>query len=379
MESNKITKRERAETAMLEKFRCLRVFKPGKDWRALEPLKDGSFGFGSAAFALYSNGFNARGKSAIAPFGLLYENDGAVFSVGYFRKEGSGREEDGYLFVVAPKGKGAVEAAAEFAAKALEDRSIPCKGVYVRFLDGSGLAALERKGFVKVDERHYPWHDEAPLEDETHCHSEIKLADALDLAALGKNGFAPEAVGRARGDHRNKSRRAVGNFASFLGKNGLEYRLEKMPHQMIARGIAGAHFEYVWKSGKAVGSTAQDYFGVLSGEVASLPQVFARAGYLRDLPVSAFVAESLGKAVVGIYSMLTIRDEKYLAERMVGLDMAGFGSIARYALLRFFAELAWQGVKAVKLGGSETHGLDRFKWELGAEEDRTFWASLGQG
>src|SRR3989338_2438669 len=116
------TKREQFDSALMSLFPGLvKPFEPEKDFRIINRLKNSSFGFSSSAFALYSNGYNARGQSRLSPCGLLYSSDDSVFSIGYFRKEGDPETDDGYMMVVCPTGAGAKEKAHELCLTVLSD------------------------------------------------------------------------------------------------------------------------------------------------------------------------------------------------------------------------------------------------------------------
>lgn len=56
------------------------------------------------------------------------------------------------------------------------------------------------------------------------------------------------------------------------------------------------------------------------------------------------------------------------------LDSRGFSAISQYCYLRLFNELMGQGIEWVNVGGSETEDLDKFKRQLGATLEPSYWA-----
>lgn len=380
------TKREQAECQLLQVFKNIKIFEPEKHCHILTSYSDCSFGFSSAAFSLYSNGMNPRGKSRIAPFGLLYHDGIVVFSIGYFRKEGQREDEDGYLMIVAPKGNGASEKVALLAEGML--KTIQCKGVCVRFLDEKAFSVLKEMGFTAAAMS--PWHPLAPQEDETFCHSDLKLSRVINHCS---DNFEVLDLSDAQDkEHRRKSRLAFRRFGNFLKRNRLSFKMEKLrPTQSeTARSIVKRHFSLLKEP---VGSIAEDHFGIVSPEILALPNVRAYMGYLNDLPISVFVGEKIAQDTVALYTPMTLRSAADVLPAL-GLDpeemvanlgelrnepgkvqrKQGFSAVALFNQLNYFAKLAAEGLEHVKLGGSEKKELDDEKRQLGATEDQTYWA-----
>ena len=384
------TRCETFDRAVLAKFRHLKILEPEKDLAVIEKFKDGSFGFGMAAFALYANGFNPRGRTALAPCGLLFHDGKNAFGVGYYRKEGDLEGDDGYLMVIAPKGQNAARVAGEFARAVINDKEIPCKGAYIRFLQSADMRLLERLGFEKVGKKH-GWNEKAPLEDETYKHSSIRLANLLkwhDGMLLVKNDI----------------RLQKNRFENFLARNGLTWRWEEIKpgDYRTAEAIIGDHFSLLERQGKRIGSMAEDYYG-LTRMAIGISGVDAKLGYVANVPVSAFISETISPAnaenrAEGMYCTITLRDEALILQKL-GLDpeelvanqsqmiepgetekvqrKRGVSAIAQFFQLAYLAELAKKGMQVAKMGGSETHEHDTAKARLGAGLDTTVWAFLG--
>ncbi|VVC04252.1 Uncharacterised protein [Candidatus Bilamarchaeum dharawalense] len=394
------TKRERVEEKLLRKFRGMEIFEPEKHFRLFKQLQDGSFGFSPVACALYANGFNPRGASKLAPFGLIYSGDQSIFSMGYFRKEGTAYDEDGYLMIVAPKGIQVGSVIQHVTEEILADSTIPCKGVYVRFIGVRDYPDYVFRGFNLVGTDNNEWNPRAPQEDETYFHSTLDLSrvirpnfDTFEVLDLG---------GTVDKEHRRKSRLAFKRFENFLRRNGLEFRMEKITGDNagaaseVGRGLICAHFAQLTDP---VGSVAEDHLGVVSPQILSLPDVKAYVGHLNNIPISIFVGEEIGPGMVGLYTPFTLRSSDHILKNLLRIDpnelipnlpeikdgpkqvprSEGFSAIAVFNQIQYFAKIIIEeGISYVKLGGSEEKKLDDAKRQLGAEEDRTLWVFKGK-
>src|SRR3989338_4021584 len=161
------TNRELAEEMLLQ-LPHVRPFTP-MEHETLERYKDGTFGLSTLSFALYSNGHNLRGKSR-HPYGLMYEDGEAIFSIGFFKKE---LKDEEYIILVCPRGKDSIHKAATFTQEVLE--RVPCRGVYIRYLHFEEYRQLLNNGFLPAKEN--PWHDDSPEEDETLTNSLLFLEE----------------------------------------------------------------------------------------------------------------------------------------------------------------------------------------------------------
>ena len=371
------TQRERVESALLAKFPGrIKVFEPMVDHPLVNRHKNGTFGFSNAGFALYSNGYNPRGRSALAPLGLLYQDGENAFSISYFTREGDRAGSRGYLFIVAPTGRDAVLRAHEVMAGISDNLDVA--GFYVRFLtcnqyvDFLSMKPVPYMAYIPA--KQHPWHPEAPEEDETLSASIVPIR----IAVTRESVMHP---------HLSLARHG---FENFLKRHpGCTYTLEKMnpANIMVAREIVERHFRLLQDSGKRIGSTAEDYFGCLSEPMLNVPGVVAFIGLLNQIPVSVFVAEAIyggsepsrhPYSAAGVYTSITLRDRGFLLPKL-GIDQVdgeagrGFGCLSAYAFARLFAELELMGFKDVHLGGSEHPDLNRFKRGIGARNDPTYW------
>jgi len=370
----KETKRTVVEKILQKKFAEVKPFTPKKASK-VEKYKDGSFGVGVLAFALYSNGHNFRGRSIKNPFGLLFDDGEAIFSIGYYRKEHDAEDEDGFLFVVAPRGKKVVEKVEKFVDKVLEDKEIPCQGVYVRFLSLSQYVGLINKGFLPAKES--PWDPESPEEDETFTYSRLNVSDLLEIE---KHGVVKvKSIKGQSGSGKKRIKASYSRFVNFLERNGFTFTLrEYTPSKLTdAKYILYKHFEMLEKLNKAVGSTPEDHFNSIDPEILKLEKVKAYIGYLNGQPVSLFVGEFLSKKSFGLYTPFTLRDSAeilpLLKLRVKSKEAVGFTALSTYAYVELIKKLMKKGVEEINFGGSEITDLNIFKRKLGCRSDPTYW------
>ncbi len=372
----KETPRERVEKSLVSKIASIKPFEPLVDHQIVDGFKDGTYGMSSAAFALYSNGHNLRGKSSFAPFGLLYHDGEHIFSVGYFKREGEPADKPGYLIIVSPRGLGVEERVDDFAKQVIRS-GIEVSGFYIRylrldqfikFLNINGNLTQHSYYPVKVQ----PWHPEAPEEDESLSNGIVNLRKIISNDKTIQN---LDAAGNK--NHRRNFRLHANRFTHFLERTGLSYSLRELTceDKTAASEIIKSHFDMLKRMGKDIGSTAEDHANSLSEELLSLESVGAKIGFLGGVPVSLFVYEKLGDSSVGLYTTFTLRDKELILPRL-GLgqsDLTGFSAMPMYAYAKVFAELMDGGIEIVHLGGSEHPDLNLIKRHMGGVSDPTFW------
>jgi hypothetical protein len=344
----KITKRDIMEGILLKKFESVRPLNP-EETSVINKFKDGTFGVSMLALSLYSNGHNLRGRSSKYPHGLIFEDGKTIFSIGYYRKETDHEYEDGYLFIVAPRGEGVVEKIDSF-------------------LNLDQYLRLLLRGFLPAKES--PWHPEAQEEDETYSNSVIDIERIISTNNSGdlKINLIPNLNRRSR----KRVRLGHNRFSNFLKRSGLKFTLKQYSKDDFgsALSIIKNHFEILKTKDKDIGSTPEDYFNILN--VCSMKGMIAYIGYLGNQPVSFFVGELLNHERLGLYAPFTLRDPD-LVLRNKPNNISGFTAMPLYAYLMLFKELRTKGIKEVHLGGSELPDLNRFKRQLGAKEDPSYW------
>ncbi len=393
------TRREIVDRKLMNRFPQLKPSDPTKDAKDVWKLQDGSFGFSVAAQALYFHGNKPGSESKLAPYGMVWKDEKALFSAGYFDKEDE-KSGPGYLHLGCPKGEGGMEKLSMFGKEAMEELGELAGGEYVRFLKEKEIKLLETQGFVKVNSDCHPWDAKAPLEDETYSHSTLVIPHLIDIdddQLKVKDSYLHE---QGRVTRYVQPRKAFYKFSGFLMDNNLHLEIHKIGRNEMqplkkreeltgqALQMIKAHFESLDANGKRVGSTWQDYIGLTSPEIISVPSVRAFLCYMADSkgnrnPVGYFLADNLLDGnVAGLYSSIVLRDSKVALEGLrnpQGMEVTygqGFDSIAIYCQIRIFAELMKAGFYAVKLGGSEIATLDEQKKTLGAVEDKTGWTYL---
>lgn len=242
-----------------------------------------------------------------------------------------------------------------------------------------------------LERQNFAWDVKACKEDETYPDWLVDVP-ALAAALENRNGGAGWA---------KEARHHYNGFGNFCRRNGLAYLLEPMNggNLEVAREIVKGHFEILRKSGKAVGSTWEDYEGILTGQIICLPDVTTSIGYLvkaegKRFPVSAFVAESTGKGSAGCYTTITCKNPELIMEKLElepdeeianlpelirrkepAKVKRGTGSthIVRGAMMEFLRHLGRNGVAQAHLGGSETEDLDSGKRILSDNPQSTEW------
>jgi hypothetical protein len=328
----------------------------------VDRYKPGTFALSSLGFALYSTGHKTSTPSN-HPFGLIYEDGEAIMSLGYFIRE---QTEEGHLVITAPTGNTAIEKADELTRRVMVQ--FGC-GTYARFLGVKDYTSLLFREWLPPKE--HPWHPEAPEEDETYCNSEIYLPALLSI----KNGIDVQFhAGKSRKERR-KPRDTYNRFCNFLERTGATYHLEKYTaeKETQARDIIRKHFTMLEGLEKRIGSSAEDYGGLLNHELIESAGAYTFIGYLNDAPVSFFAGEPISDGTIALYAAITRRDGTVLSE--IGItDEKGFTALPHYAYMTVFAELMKNGFTNVQLGGSELQDLNKFKRSIGAQPKPTYWA-----
>ncbi|MBR9699691.1 hypothetical protein GOV09_04505 [Candidatus Woesearchaeota archaeon] len=362
------TKREVVENFLLQKYKD--VIKPLRTphKEIIHPFKDGSFGVSISAYAMYANGWNPRGTSSYFG-GLLYHDEETIFAIGYYRKKSDPEDDDGYLFIVGPRGEESTKRVDELSSLLLES-DVPCKGVYVRFLTVEQYGNLLQQGFLPAKES--PWHPESAEEDEQYGNALVSLDSLLEL-----NG--DELL--IRPEHPDL-RRQYNRFANFLERNMIEYTFENDPlpgffHNTITRwyDLVKDHFKWLTKEEKEFGSYPEDYKNLMY-VTRHVENGFSLLGRLRDRPVSVFVGEPLSDTRIGLYASISLRDVEDLVRR-AGLfpdRTMGITALPTFALVELFKLLKKEGFTEVHLGGSETAAMNKYKRRLGAKNMPSYWA-----
>ncbi|HSB47503.1 MAG TPA: hypothetical protein VLD37_05800 [Candidatus Bilamarchaeum sp.] len=344
----------------------LKPFDPKTDHLIVEAAKDGRFNQSNCALALYSNAFSHKAMFpwTSAPYGYLFERDGQAFSFGVYSRY------DNELFGCVLPLSARLETIADFSKEALS--ALPISGVYVRFLRLGEYSTLVSESFGFKPAKEEPWLPDAPEEDESLSHSKVTLSKIVDGERSAVR-FKPL---------KNAYKRAK----NFLSRNGLEYGFVPLTPENLheAREIVHSHFEMIEKSGKLVGSTHRDYYGLLREDIIELKSVMAYLGVLNSLPISVFICESNGPASAAGYAGITLRDFQRIAKVMNESSicssdefMRGISSLPTYAFVRLFFELQAKGYKYFFMGGSEHADIDTWKKkQIGAEKDPTYWAIL---
>jgi hypothetical protein len=344
------TKRDIVERRLMDRLGQIQPYGSEHAF-VIERYQDGSYGMSKLAFALYSNGRNPRGRSSNYPCGLVFEDDKIFFSIGYYRKELDPEDSDGYLFIVSPRGKNIAKKIGMIVEQ-VKDKDIPCNGVYARFLKLDQYLELLDNGFLPIEES--PWHPEYPKEDETYFHSIVNIENPPT----------------------KKSNYARNRFRNFLDRRGFEYKLRLLSPENSedAKQVVDSHFEFLMKNEKAKGSVPEDHYNSLNIAALNFSLVHGYIGYLQDEPVSVFIGEALSPRRFGLYTPFTLRDHKKIPCLNLDSDLTGFTAMPTYAYMELFDKLKKGCVSEVHLGGSESPDLNRFKRQLGAKEDPTYWA-----
>jgi hypothetical protein len=357
----------------------LTPFSPQADSPYIDAAKDGRFHQSSCAVGLYSNAFTKKAAfpSDLAPFGYINKRHGDLFSFGVYRRS------DGLLFGSLLPLSSNVQSMAEFTRIAMAE--LPIAGIYIRFLRIPQYARLVSDfGFKPAKEE--PWLPDAPEEDESLSHSRV------DLSRL----FTPNNPMPVY----QPLRRNVNRARNYLNRVDMDYRLVPLTAAdlPVAMDIVRMHFEMIERRGKLVGSTYEDYLGLLNPDILSLKSVTAHLGLLGTLPVSVFITEGNGnmddQPCVSGYAGITLRNINYLlgsSKHIAPLEIigrtdrpeigdpsenlsSGSSALPTYAFAKLFSLSFFDGYRYFYMGGSEHADIDTWKRkQMGAEKDPTYW------
>jgi hypothetical protein len=326
--------------------RRIRPFAPLTDSIAIRKVQIGRFHQSAAAVSLYCTASSSKSMHPVdkAPFGYLYSGEGQLFALGVFQR----RDGPEFVFIIPLHTNYNVLAIANLAKNLIE--RIDMDGAVVRFLDHTTVINLAAEhGFKLAKET--PWHQDAAEEDESLAHSKIRLpmySEKLDGILI-----------RAK---------------NFMQRNGFELVLEPLGNRFDeAFHLIRTNFRQHRYTGERLVSEPEDYCGLLTKEIQSLPSVFSYLGFIRGKPVSLTICDSVGNDTVSCYSTIAIRD---LSIYFPEMDPKGSSALSAYVQTKIAAILEPKGVKIYKLGGSEYTSTQQFKISLGAEPDPTYWGVL---
>lgn len=370
-----MTARDSVESRLLQEFPASIRPIDRSTLPLFERTEDGQFGNAYLAHLLYCNGWNSTSRSTRHPDGLVFSSDEAVFGIGCFVRDQpslESSERSSSVHFVCPTGSGAFEAASGVAEWL--SRNYPCIVIYARHLNQPQYREILFRGdWASIDGA--PWHPLAPREDETFHHRRVVLEDLLDLTSSSSPVRTLSDAGSRR--FRRKAHLAHNRFRNFLRRNSLDFILRPHAGALVkdVHGLIRSHFQDVSAQHELLGSSAQDYSGIASFVPPGDDRFHCRVGFLErehwSCPVSFFAAERIGRATFGCYATITRRTADLLPE---GSDRTGFSAVAQFALIEWLRSLARAGAQEVDLGGSETSELDRFKRQLGARQQVSYWS-----
>lgn len=349
-----------------------------------QKFSSGNFATSILGHMLYTNGYNLRGQSSISPNGLYFYDGEHLFGIGIFKKRLA--DDHSHIMIVDPQGPDVVRCVDNFiqqtqALLTKHDRQSEVGNFFVRHLDEPHFHEFKALGYHDID--HSPWDPEAPQEDEQENHKLILLRDIIQLDPHNHDWQVKALDGSESRSFRHKARLAYNRFENFLERNNLSLVLEDYTHthQSVAESIVIHHFDTLKNP---VGSTPEDYFNIVRYHPNGAdPSYFGKIAFLRsnhntssattpkvNIPISLFIGAKTDAHTLALYATFALRDVDILAE---SIDSSGFSAISQFIYLRLFKLLVIQGIKAVNVGGSETEDLDRFKRQLGARHEPSFW------
>ena len=319
------------------------------------------------SYLLYANGYNKRGKSTDYPLGLMYDDGTTRFAIGFFRKEHE-QEDRLHMHIIGPVGDlKAVDDFVQKVSKIPEIQAIDGFTSYVRHLTSEQKKQLNNLGYetITADSGEKKWHPTAFAEDETYNHRLVNLEELI-----GRDG--KKRVG--------KFGQATRTFERIISKR-YAFEIEEYTTTKVqeAEFIIKSYFERLREKGKAIGSTWEDYRGVVENLPAGKngKDYFAYIGYLKQpesaekRPVMLFIGERTGKNSAALYACFALRGIDLPEEAQKDYD----NGISPYSYAEVFVEMQKASIKTVDVGGSE-NGLDQFKKEkLMAKEVKTYWVA----
>jgi hypothetical protein len=361
------TERERIERILVREFAEIKPFEP-TDLPKLAPYKNGGFMPSMLGFMLYANGYSLRGTSEYCRNGLLYDDGETMFAIGIFRK--TLESPIWHIMVNGPWGRDGFRKVDSFIRK-LKTLVEPSE-IFVRHLPKALYDEFCGNGYIAIDAS--PWCAGAAAEDETFNHKSIPLEDIVGYDSNGQ--FEIRTLqGTEHKGFRVKARLAFNRFTNFLERNRFEFEIRDytIADRDIAEKLMRHHFEILKNP---VGSTPEDYLSLIYCDPAhGGDQCFGKIGFLKrdgiSIPALLFLGENTGADTVALYATFANRDADTLP---ADVDTTGFSAISQYSYLILFRMLIDMGVKFANVGGSETEELNKFKRQLGAKEESTYWA-----
>jgi hypothetical protein len=338
------------------------------DLPKLQPFKCGGFMPSMLGFMLYANGYSLRGTSAYCPNGLLYFDGETVFAIGIFRK--TLESKTWHIMINGPWGANGFEKVDRFIRKVrtLTEGS----EIFVRHLPETEYETFRKHGYLAIDSS--PWCPDAPSEDETMNHKRIHLDDIIGYDSAG-NFEIKTLQGTEHKGFRVKARLVFNRFSNFLERNQLRFAIYdySLEYKETAEKMVRHHFQILKNP---VGSTPEDYQSLVYFDPANGgDQYFGKIGFLENdkvrIPALLFLGEKTDDKTVALYATFANRDVEMLDP---SFDPTGFSAISQYSYLILFRMLYDQGISWVNVGGSETEDLNKFKRQLGAKYEASFWA-----
>jgi hypothetical protein len=362
------TERERIERILVREFDAVKPFEPA-DLPKILPYKNGGFMPSMLGFMLYANGYSLRGTSKYCPNGLIYDDGETLFAIGIFRK--TLESPIWHIMVNGPWGKDGFRKVDEFIRK-LKTLVEPSE-IFVRHLTKDLYDTFCSNGYIAIDAS--PWCDGAAAEDETFNHKSIPLADIVGYDSNGQFEIRTLQSTEHKG-FRVKARLAFNRFTNFLERNGFTFEIRDytIADRDVAEKLMRHHFEILKNP---VGSTPEDYLSLINCDpVFGGDECFGKIGFLVKgdvrIPALLFLGEKTGADTVALYATFANRDSETLGDPSI--DTTGFTAISQYSYLILFRMLIDMGITCANVGGSETEELNKFKRQLGAKEEATYWA-----
>jgi hypothetical protein len=359
------TERERIERLLCREFDAVKPLEP-EDLARLQPFKDGGFMPSLLGFMLYANGHSLRGTSRLCPNGLIYDDGETLFGIGIFRKTLESR--NWHVMISGPWGVDGFTKVDRFIRRLRT--LVESEEIYVRHLGEEAYQTFLSHGYLSIDAS--PWCDAAPSEDETYHHKRIRLSDIV--------GGDPRTIeiktldGDEHRGFRVKARMVFNRFRNFLERNQLRLAVRDYAaaDYDTAERLVRHHFDILKNP---VGSTPEDYLSLIRFDpAAGGEQYFGKIGFIENdrvsIPALLFIGEKTDASTVALYATFANRDPETIGSLF---DPTGFSAISQYAYLVLFKMLHDMGVVSVNVGGSETEDLNRFKRQLGAKPEPSYW------
>ncbi len=383
MNKQPVTQRDEIEAILLEEFSGLIHPLDNNAVSVINQFKNGNFARSLLGYMLYTNGYNLRGTSHHYPNGLYYSDGEHLFGIGIFKKTMDATNS--HIMIVCPTGDNIIHAVDDFLNLVYQlfekqGKTSLLGDSFVRHLDEIDYRSFRRIGYETIDVS--PWDPEAPAEDEEKNHKLIFLKDIIHTCP-DSGELTVKALNTANSrNFRMKARMAYKRFENFLARNHLTFEIRDYHtnNKDIAEQLVVHHFQSLKNP---VGSTPEDYFNIVRYQPDEKhTDYFGKMGYLtpanpelsplkESIPMMLFIGEKTAKDTLALYATFALRDTDVLPENT---DTSGFSAISQYVYLSLFKDLIKTGIKRVNVGGSETDDLDKFKRQLGAKYEASYWA-----